>query len=123
MREVEDQAMQEWKPANGNRAQAVSDFDRIIIPPYRTTALSQETEDVESLGEAMLGSLGSVERTAESSIACRSGQATDSSETPQHAPSSRTGGSHPFRGRGHGPRGGALICSLSVSFPTWDSLS
>ena len=33
MREMENQATQEWRPTNGGRAVAVSDFDRIVIGP------------------------------------------------------------------------------------------
>ncbi|KAI0703480.1 beta-lactamase-like protein [Cytidiella melzeri] len=39
MLEIENQAMREWKPTNGIRAMAVSDFDRIVIPPIKRQTL------------------------------------------------------------------------------------
>ncbi|KAI0086020.1 beta-lactamase-like protein [Irpex rosettiformis] len=45
MREIEHQATRAWQPINGNRAVAVSDFDRIVIPP-----VFKSSGDVEGMG-------------------------------------------------------------------------
>jgi len=60
MQEIEDQATRTWKPTNGGRAIAVSDFDRIVIPPsnlqQRLASPSTVPENVQSGSESAVTS-------------------------------------------------------------------
>ena len=45
--------MREWKPINGNRPVAVSDFDRIVIPPNIIANPRDAASDDEQSGDAI----------------------------------------------------------------------
>lgn len=50
MAEIEEQANRAWKPEGGGTATAVSDFDRIVIPPI-LPVLNETFEALEEISE------------------------------------------------------------------------
>lgn len=63
MAELEAQATRAWAPANGARAMAVQDFDRVVVPPNAlasTAAQDEGEDDVDMYGDAGHGPSGSV---------------------------------------------------------------
>lgn len=87
--------MREWKPTNGNRALAVSDFDRVVIPPNAATTTTDALAEADF--STMLDS-----RQATNHRALDSGFASGS----------HSGETRVFRGRGQRGRDGASLSDL-----------
>lgn len=98
MQELEDQALREWQPLNGEVPRAVKDFDSIEIPPSRRR-YAQQAVDVLSVAENTIAYSSGTNAVTFSSVTGVASQAQTQRYPNEGFPN---GSSSQQRHRGHG---------------------